>query len=274
MTIKSYKPKTPGLRQATVNVVPETKREPERRLTKGKKRKGGRNSQGRMTSRHRGGGAKKAYRRIDFYRNKDDIPARVAALEYDPNRGANIALLNYVDGEKRYILAPAGLKVGQEVLSGSKAQFKPGHTLTLEKIPTGMEIHNIEMQPGSGGRLVRGAGMAAQIRSKEGCYAQVLLPSGEIREINTKCRATIGRVGNQEHEDVVLGKAGRTRHSGRRPHVRGVVMNPVDHPMGGGEGRSSGGGHPVSPWSWHTKGARTRKKKKPSTKFIVKRRDS
>jgi large subunit ribosomal protein L2 len=242
-------------------------------LTRGKKSSGGRNNQGRVTTRFRGGGVKRQYRTIDFFRNKDNIPASVAAIEYDPNRSANIALLHYADGEKRYILAPVNLKKGDKVLSGSGVGFDVGNSLPLGEIPAGVSVHCIEMQPGGGAKLVRGAGASAVLRAKEGKLCQLLMPSGEVRQLNVACRATIGRVGNIDHEDVNLGKAGRKRYAGKRPHVRGVVMNPVDHPHGGGEGKTSGGGDPVSPWSWHTKGHRTRNKRKSSSKFIVKRRD-
>jgi large subunit ribosomal protein L2 len=249
-----------------------TRDKPQKNLTKGKKSNAGRNNYGRVTTRFRGGGNKRRYRQIDFRRDKENVPAKVASIEYDPNRSANIALLHYADGEKRYILAPMGLSVEDTVVSGESADFKPGNSTTLERIPSGIEIHNIELQPGRGGILVRSAGQSAQIRSKEGKYAQIRLPSGEIRKINIQCRATIGRVGNVEHETVRLGKAGKKRYLGKRPHVRGVAMNPVDHPMGGGEGRTSGGGNPESPWGQLAKGFRTRNKKKASSKFIVQRR--
>jgi len=244
----------------------------EKSLTKGKKSTGGRNNKGRITTRFRGGGVKRRYRQIDFRRDKDGIPAKVAHIEYDPNRSALIALLHYVDGEKRYILAPEGLQQGDVVMSGKDAEFKPGNALKLRDIPIGLSIHNIELIPNRGGALVRSAGQVAQLRAKEGNYAQIGLPSGEIRLVHLECKATVGQVGNSEHRAVVLGKAGRKRYLGRRPHVRGVVMNPVDHPMGGGEGRSSGGGHPMSPWGQLAKGYRTRNKKKASSKFIVERR--
>jgi large subunit ribosomal protein L2 len=271
--MKEYNPFTPSRRHMTVQDFNElTRRRPERSLVRGKKRSGGRNNQGRMTARHRGGGAKRSYRMIDFKRDKLDIPAKVAEIEYDPNRSSRIALLHYADGEKRYILAPVGLEKGMTVTSGPTVDFQPGNAMPLEKIPAGVAIHNIELTPGRGAELARAAGMQASIRATEGKYAQVRLPSGEIRMINVRCYATIGQVGNLEHMKVSLGKAGKSRYLGRRPHVRGVAMNPVDHPMGGGEGRSSGGGHPMSPWGQLAKGYRTRKKRKPSGKFIIERR--
>lgn len=273
MPLKSYKPTSPARRQMTVPDYAEVTRcSPEKSLTKGKRSTGGRNNQGRITTRFRGGGNKRAYRVIDFKRDKLRVPARVAEIEYDPNRTARIALLNYVDGEKRYILAPAGLETGMTVVAGPDAPVKPGNALPLSAIPMGVAIHNIELTAGRGGALVRAAGQQAHIRAKEGDYAQVRLPSGEVRLIHQQCMATIGQVGNSEHMNVSLGKAGKKRYLGRRPHVRGVVMNPVDHPMGGGEGRSSGGGHPCSPWGQLAKGFRTRKKSKQSSKFIVSRR--
>jgi large subunit ribosomal protein L2 len=273
MALKHYKSTSPGRRDMNVSDHAEiTRDKPQKSLTKGKKSNAGRNNYGRVTTRFRGGGNKRRYRQIDFRRDKDNVPAKVASIEYDPNRSANIALLHYVDGEKRYILAPMGLSVEDMIVSGESADFKPGNSTTLERIPSGIEIHNIELQPGRGGILVRSAGQSAQIRSKEGKYAQIRLPSGEIRKINIQCRATIGRVGNVEHETVRLGKAGKKRYLGKRPHVRGVAMNPVDHPMGGGEGRTSGGGNPESPWGQLAKGFRTRNKKKASSKFIVQRR--
>jgi len=273
MALKKYKPTTPSMRFTVVSAFDQiTKAKPERSLLKPSKSKAGRNSAGRITVRHRGGGHKRKYRMIDFKRDKFGIPAKVAAVEYDPNRSANIALLHYVDGEKRYILAPARLKVGDMLMSGEKAEAVIGNAMTLSRIPLGLFIHNIEIEPGRGGRIVRTAGAGAQLMSREGRYANVKLPSGEIRMVNVKCMATIGRVGNPEHSTVSDGKAGRRRWRGIRPTVRGVAMNPVDHPMGGGEGRTSGGGHPVSPWSKLAKGGRTRSKKKASSKFIVKRR--
>jgi len=273
MALRKYRPRTPSQRFTTVSAFDEiTRDKPERRLTEPVKQRAGRGSSGRITVRHRGGGHKRKYRVIDFRRDKVGIPARVASIEYDPNRSANIALLNYADGEKRYILAPVGLKVGQTVMSGPDAEPSAGNALPLSRIPLGTPIHNIELRPGGGGRIARSAGQSAQLMSREQRFANVKMPSGEIRLINVKCMATIGQVGNVEHAGVRLGKAGRKRWKGVRPTVRGVAMNPVDHPMGGGEGRSSGGGHPVSPSSKLAKGGRTRAKRKPSNKFIVKRR--
>jgi len=244
---------------------------PQKSLLLPLKKTGGRNFQGKITIRHRGGGHHRRYRIIDFKRNKFDIPARVISIEYDPNRSSRIALLCYRDGEKRYIIAPLGLKVGNEILSGSKAEIEAGNSLPLSSIPEGTFIHNLELVPGKGGQLVRTAGAAAQLMAKEKKYASVKLPSGEVRLIRIDCRATIGQIGNLEHESIQIGKAGRSRWLGRRPRVRGVAMNPVDHPHGGGEGKSSGGRHPVSPWGQPTRGYRTRKKK-DSDKYIVKRR--
>lgn len=249
-----------------------TKKSPERSLTVSKKSRAGRSSSGRISVRHRGGGHKRRYRKIDFRRDKDGIPAKVASIEYDPNRSARIALLNYADGEKRYILAPARLQVGQTLMSGPAAEPTVGNCLPLAAIPVGLPIHNIELQPGRGAKMVRSAGQQARLMSREKQMAQIKLPSGEIRLFSTKCRATIGQVGNSEHETISSGKAGRTRWRGIRPTVRGVAMNPVDHPMGGGEGRTSGGGHPQSPWGQLAKGKRTRSGKKSSSKMIVKRR--
>ena len=273
MAIKKFKPTTPGRRTMTGYTFEEvTKKEPERSLVVSLKSTGGRNAEGRITARHRGGGHKRKYRIIDFKRDKDGIPAKVAAIEYDPNRSARIALLHYVDGEKRYILAPVGLQVGDMVESGPNADIKPGNALPLENIPVGAIVHNIELQPGKGGQMVRSAGAAAQLMAKEGKYATLRLPSGEFRMVMQCCRATIGQVGNVEHENMVIGKAGRTRYLGKKPHVRGVAMNPVDHPHGGGEGRSPVGmPSPVSPWGKPTLGTRTRKKK-PSDRLIVRRR--
>ncbi len=273
MPIKSFKPITPSQRFKTVSTFDEvTKEKPEKKLTRSLKKSGGRNNSGRMTMRRRGGGHKRKYRIIDFKRNKDGIPARVASIEYDPNRSALIALLFYTDGEKRYILAPKGLKVGDQVLSGKEADIKVGNCLPMDNIPLGTSVHNIEMNPGQGGKIVRSAGGYAQIVAKEGKYVQLRLPSGEVRMILKTCRASIGQVGNTDNENITLGKAGRSRWLGRRPKVRGVAMNPVDHPMGGGEGKSSGGRHPVTPWGKKTKGYKTRPKKKQSNKFIIKRR--
>ena len=273
MAIKKYKPTTPGRRAMTGYTFEEiTKKEPEKSLVVSLKSSGGRNAGGRITIRHRGGGHKRKYRIIDFKRDKDGIPAKVAAIEYDPNRSARIALLHYLDGEKRYILAPVGLNVGDMVESGPDADIKPGNALPLENIPVGAVIHNIELQPGKGGQMVRSAGTAAQLMAKEGKYATIRLPSGEFRMVLQVCRATIGQVGNVEHENMVIGKAGRSRHLGRRPHVRGVAMNPVDHPHGGGEGKAPVGmPSPVSPWGKPTLGTRTRKMK-PSDRLIVRRR--
>ena len=273
MGIRTLKPTTPGNRFATRPDFSEiTKNTPEKSLTEAKRKTGGRNNQGRITTRHRGGGHKQRYRIIDFKRNKHDIPAKVAGIEYDPNRSANIALLYYADGEKRYILSPFGIKVGDTVLSGKNAPMKIGNALPLSKIPTGMLVHNVELNPGNGGQMVRSAGAAAQVMALEGGFATLKLPSGEIRMVRDECLATLGEVGNKSHEQVVSGKAGRSRWLGRRPSVRGVAMNPVDHPMGGGEGKSSGGRHPTTPWGKPTKGYNTRKKNKKSNDYIVKRR--
>lgn len=273
MAIKKYKPTTPGRRDMTVSTFEEiTKKEPEKSLVVSLNRTGGRNAQGRTTARHRGGGHKRKYRLIDFKRNKDGVPAKVAAIEYDPNRSARIALLHYLDGEKSYILAPYGLKVGDTVESGPDADIKPGNALPIANIPVGSVIHNIELQPGKGAQLVRSAGTAAQLMAKEGNYATIRLPSGEYRLVLQTCRATIGQVGNVEHENMVIGKAGRSRYLGRRPKVRGVAMNPVDHPHGGGEGKAPvGRPGPVTPWGKPARGARTRKKK-VSDRLIVRRR--
>ena len=273
MALKKYKPTTPSMRFTVVSAFDQiTKTKPERSLLKPRKSKAGRNSAGRITVRHRGGGHKRKYRMIDFKRDKFNIPAKVAAIEYDPNRSANIALLHYVDGEKRYMLAPVKLEVGQMVMSGDQAEAAVGNAMALSQIPLGLFVHNVELEPGRGGKIVRTAGTGAQLMSREGKYAHLKLPSGEIRMVNVRCMATIGRVGNSEHSSLSDGKVGRRRWRGIRPTVRGVAMNPVDHPMGGGEGRSSGGGHPVSPWSKLAKGGRTRSKKKASSKLIVKRR--
>ncbi len=272
MAIKKVKPTSTGRRFQTYAGFEElTKAEPERSLLRPVRSKGGRNAYGRTTCRYRGGGHKRHYRVIDFKRDKVGIPAKVASIEYDPNRSARIALLHYVDGEKRYILAPQHLAVGDTVLSGPDADIKPGNALPLHKIPLGTHIHNIELRVGRGGQIVRSAGAYAQLMAKESKYALVKLPSGEVRMVLLNCKATIGQLGNVEHENISLGKAGRKRWLGRRPKVRGVAMNPVDHPMGGGEGRSSGGRHPCTPWGKPTKGYRTRKRK-PSDRYIVKRR--
>lgn len=275
MGVRKYNPTSPARRFMTVSTFEEiTNKEPEKSLTVKKDRKGGRNSYGRITVRHQGGGAKQQYRVIDFKRDKDGIKAKVAAIEYDPNRTANIALLNYVDGEKRYIVAPAGLSVGDTVESGENVDIRPGNALPLAKIPVGTFIYNIEINPGRGGQMVRSAGNAAQLMAKESEFAQVRLPSGEVRMIRVNCKATIGQVGNHEHENVSVGKAGRMRWMGVRPTVRGVVMNPVDHPHGGGEGKSPiGRPSPVTPWGKPTLGLKTRKKKKKSNEYIVKRRN-
>lgn len=274
MAIKKFKPTSPGKRFMTVSAFEEiTTSTPEKSLLAPLKSKAGRNAQGKLTVRHQGGGHKRKYRIIDFKRNKADIPAKVATIEYDPNRSANIALLHYVDGEKRYIIAPVGLKVGDMVLSGPNADIKAGNALPLRNIPVGTVIHNIELKIGKGGQLVRSAGGQAQLMAKEGSYGYVRLPSGEERLIHLDCYATIGRVGNTDHENISIGKAGRSRWMGKRPTVRGVVMNPVDHPHGGGEGKAPiGRKSPVTPWGKPTLGYKTRKKNKASDKYIVKRR--
>ena len=274
MAVKSFKPYSPGRRFMTVAGFEEiTTDKPEYSLVTSLNRKGGRNNQGRMTVRHQGGGHKRLYRIIDFKRNKDGIPARVATIEYDPNRSARIALLHYIDGEKRYILAPNGLKVDDKIISGPDADIKVGNALPLRNMPVGTLIHNIELKIGKGGQMVRSAGTAAQLMAKEGSHALLRLPSGEIRKVHIDCRATVGQVGNIEHENISIGKAGRSRWLGNRPANRGVVMNPCDHPHGGGEGRSPiGRKHPVTPWGKHELGAKTRKKKKASNSLIVKRR--
>ena len=272
MGIKRYKPYTPGRRfMATPDFSEVTKKAPERTLVKPLNSKAGRNSLGRVTIRRRGGGHKRLYRIIDFKRDKIGVPGKVAAIEYDPNRSARIALIHYVDGEKRYILAPAGLAVGDMIMTGSGADIKPGNALKLKDIPVGTFIHNVELQPGRGGVLVRAAGVSAQLMAKEGKYALLRMPSGELRKVLLECMATVGQVGNETHENMIHGKAGRKRWLGRRPRVRAMVMNPVDHPMGGGEGRSKSNKHPVSPWGTPAKGYRTRKDK-ASDKMIVRRR--
>jgi large subunit ribosomal protein L2 len=272
MAIKNYKPTSPGVRHQTCLTFDDiTKTEPEKSLLAKINKTGGRNVNGRVTRRHAGGGHKRRYRIIDFKRDKTDIPASVASIEYDPNRSARIALLNYADGEKRYILAPKGLNVGDSVLAGEQADIKPGNCLKIKNIPLGTLIHNVEMKPGKGAQLVRSAGNSAQLMAKEGRYAQVRLPSSEVRMILQECVATIGEVGNSLHSNVTLGKAGRKRWLGVRPTVRGVAMNPVDHPHGGGEGKSSGGRHPLSPWGMPTKGYKTRKNIK-TDRFIVRKR--
>lgn len=275
MAIRILKPTTNGQRNMSVSTFEEiTKTTPERSLTTDLRKSGGRNNTGRVTVRHRGGGVKRKYRIIDFRRNKDDIKATVNAIEYDPNRSANIALLFYADGEKRYILAPKGLKVGDKVESGKNADIKPGNALELQDIPVGTMIHNIELKAGKGGILVRSAGTAAQLMAKEGKFATVKLPSGEMRMIHINCKASIGTVGNAEHELITIGKAGKSRYMGKRPHVRGSVMNPVDHPHGGGEGRAPvGRPAPSTPWGKPALGLKTRRKNKQSSKYIVRRRN-
>lgn len=273
MGIKKFKPITPTQRYRTVSDFSDvTKKTPEKSLLEPLKKSGGRNNKGRITMRRRGGGHKRRYRVIDFKRKKLEVPSKVAAIEYDPSRSARIALLFYVDGEKRYILAPNDLKVGDTVLAGPGADIKPGNALPLDKIPLGSMVHNIELVPGRGGQMARSAGTYAQLMAKEGKMATLKLPSGEMRMVRRECYATIGQVGNLDHENIVWGKAGKTRWMGRRPKVRGVAMNPIDHPLGGGEGKSSGGRHPVTPWGKPTKGYKTRKKNKPSDKMIVRRR--
>ena len=273
MAVRKLKPTSAGRRFQMVSTFEEvTSKAPEKSLTEGLTKKAGRNNYGRVTSRRRGGGHKRLYRIIDFKRDKHGIPAKVATIEYDPNRSARIALLNYADGEKRYILAPVGLSVGDAIVSGEGADIKPGNTLVMAKIPVGTLVHNIELHPGRGGQFCRAAGTYAQLVAKEGKYALLRMPSGEVRKVLAQGLATIGQVGNIQHENISLGKAGRNRWLGRRPKVRGVAMNPVDHPLGGGEGRSSGGRHPVTPWGKPTKGYKTRDRKKASNKLIVTRR--
>ena len=274
MPVKTVKPTTPGQRQKSVSTFEEiTKSKPEKSLVRPLKKSGGRNNKGRITSRRRGGGHKRQYRIIDFKRNKFDIPAKVVAIEYDPNRSARIALLHYTDGEKRYILSPYGIKVGDKIVSSQKkAPLKIGNCLPLSKIPSGLFVHNVELVPGKGAQMVRSAGVGAQVLAKDAGMVTLKLPSGEVRMVSEKCMVTIGEVGNKSHETVKIGKAGRSRWLGRRPKVRGVAMNPVDHPMGGGEGKSSGGRHPTTPWGKPTKGYKTRKKNKTSNRYITKRR--
>lgn len=273
MGIRTYKPTTSSQRFRTGFTFDEiTTKTPEKSLTKRLVKSGGRNKKGRITCRHKGGGHKRKYRIIDFKRDKDGVPAKVVSIEYDPNRSARIALLQYIDGEKRYILAPSDLKLGQKVISGEDAEIEAGNALPLKKIPLGTIVHNIEMKVNKGGQLARSAGAGAQILAKEGGYCQIKLNSSEVRMIHLNCKATIGQVGNTEHSIISIGKAGRSRWLGKRPTVRGVAMNPVDHPMGGGEGRSSGGRHPCTPWGKPTKGYKTRKKEKASDRYIVKRR--
>ncbi len=272
MAVKTYKPTSPGMRQRSTSAFAEiTTARPEKSLTRGKKATGGRNNTGSLTSWWRGGGHKKSYRQIDFLREKYGIPAKVASVEYDPNRSARIALLHYADGEKRYILAPDGLKIGQTVVSGPQADIVTGNALPLKSIPLGTVVHNVEFRPGKGAQLARSAGAGAQLMAKEGEYALLRVPSGELRKVRVECYATVGLVGNLEHENASIGKAGRNRWLGWKPHNRGVAMNPVDHPMGGGEGKTSGGRHPCSPWGWKTKGFKTRNNKRTDS-LIVKRR--
>lgn len=272
MAIRGYKPTSPGRRAQTVLTYEElTVSRPYKPLTEPLPKSGGRNNRGEITVWWRGGGHKRAYRVIDFKRDKRDVPGRVTTIEYDPNRSARIALITYADGEKRYILHPVGLKVGDTVIASEQADILPGNALPLRNIPLGTLVHNVELRPGKGGQIARSAGAAVQVVAKEGDYASVKLPSGELRLIHLDCMATIGQVGNLDHENVSIGKAGRSRWLGRRPHVRGVAMNPVDHPLGGGEGKTSGGRHPVSPWGMPTKGYKTRRRK-PSDRFILERR--
>ena len=273
MALKKYKPTSPGRRFMSVSAFDEvTKTEPERSLTEPLKKTGGRNANGRITTRHQGGGHKRRYRTIDFKRVKDGVPAKVAAIEYDPNRSARIALLHYADGAKSYILAPARIRVGSTVESGPTADIKPGNALPLENIPTGTMVHNVELKPGQGGKMARSAGSSVQLVAKDAGYAVLRVPSGEMRRVLLTCRATVGQVGNTDHENRSIGKAGRSRWLGKRPAVRGSAMNPVDHPHGGGEGKSKGGRHPVTPWGVPTLGKRTRRKRKESDKLIVRGR--
>ncbi len=273
MAIKKYKPTSPGRRTMSVSSFEElTKTRPEKNLTEPLTKKGGRNNMGRITTRHQGGGHKRRYRVIDFKRTKDGVPAKVAAIEYDPNRSARIALLHYVDGAKAYILAPARLRVGATVESGPAADIKPGNALPLENIPTGTMVHNVELKPGQGGKMARSAGSSVQLVAKDAGHAVLRVPSGEMRRVPLTCRATVGQVGNTDHENQTIGKAGRSRWLGKRPAVRGSAMNPVDHPHGGGEGKSKGGRHPVTPWGVPTLGKRTRRKHKESDTMIVRGR--
>jgi large subunit ribosomal protein L2 len=273
MGIKKYKPTSPGMRHRSVPTFEEiTKTTPEKSLCRPIKRTGGRNNKGRITAFHRGGGHKRHYRLIDFRRGKHGVPARVASIEYDPNRSARIALLHYVDGEKRYILAPDGLKVGEMLESGERTEVKPGNAMRLANIPVGLAVHNVELKEGKGGQMARSAGAQIVLAARDGGMVHLRLPSGEVRLVREQCYATVGQVGNLDHENISLGKAGASRWRGRRPNVRGVAMNPVDHPMGGGEGRSSGGRHPCTPWGKKTKGLKTRRKKNPSNRYIIKRR--
>jgi large subunit ribosomal protein L2 len=273
MGIKKLKPNTPGTRfRSNFSFDEITKTKPEKSLVVRLKKSGGRNNLGRVTARHIGGGHKRNYRIIDFKRDKHGVPSKVFSIEYDPNRSARIALLHYADGEKRYILAPNGLKVGDNIVSGPGSEISIGNALPLSEMPLGSDIHNVELKPGKGGQLGRSAGASLQLMAKEGDYAQLKMPSGEVRMVRVECMATFGEVGNAENENISLGKAGRSRWLGRRPHVRGVAMNPVDHPMGGGEGKTSGGGHPVSPWGQKAKGLKTRKHRKETNRLIIKRR--
>ncbi len=273
MAIRKLKPVTPGTRFRSNSSFDEiTKEQPEKSLTVALRKSGGRNNHGRVTARHIGGGHKQRYRIIDFKRDKHKVPAKVFSIEYDPNRTSRIALLHYADGEKRYIIAPDGLKVGATITSGKGSEISVGNALPLSEIPLGSFVHNVEVKAGKGGQFARSAGSSLQLMAREGDYAQLKMPSGEVRMIRIECMATYGVVGNAEQENISLGKAGRTRWLGKRPHVRGVAMNPVDHPMGGGEGKTSGGGHPVSPWGQKAKGLKTRKHKKSSNKYIIKRR--
>jgi large subunit ribosomal protein L2 len=273
MGVKKFKPVTPSSRFRTVQDRAEiTTMEPERSLVESMSKSGGRNNHGHITSRRRGGGHKRRYRKIDFKRDKHGVPGKVATIEYDPNRSANIALIHYADGEKRYILAPNGLSVGDRIEAGPGADVKPGNALSLSSIPLGTTIHNVELKPGKGGQIARSAGAGVQLVAREGRFCLLRLPSTEVRRVHADCQATIGQVGNLEHENLSLGKAGASRWRGKRPKVRGVAMNPIDHPLGGGEGKSSGGRHPVTPWGKPTKGYKTRKKRKASSKHIVRRR--
>jgi large subunit ribosomal protein L2 len=273
MGVKKFKPVTPSSRFRTVQDRAEiTTGQPERSLVESKSKSGGRNNHGHVTSRRRGGGHKRRYRKIDFKRDKHGVPGKVATIEYDPNRSANIALIHYADGEKRYILAPNGLSVGDRIEAGPGSDVRPGNALPLSSIPLGTTIHNVELKPGKGGQLARAAGSGVQLVAREGRFCLLRLPSTEVRRVHADCQATIGQVGNLEHENLSLGKAGASRWRGRRPKVRGVAMNPIDHPLGGGEGKSSGGRHPVTPWGKPTKGYKTRKKRKASSKQIVRRR--
>jgi large subunit ribosomal protein L2 len=271
MAVRKYKPTSPGRRGASVSTFDEvTRGKPEKSLVAKGRKKAGRNNKGKITTRHQGGGNKRRYRVVDFRRNKDGVPAKVAHIEYDPNRSARIALLHYADGEKRYILAPQGVSVGDTLMSGERAEIRPGNALPLRNIPVGTVIHAVELRPGGGAKMARSAGVSVQLMAKEGAYATVRLPSGETRRVEAACKGVVGVVGNAEHELVQIGKAGRNRWKNKRPSVRGVAMNPVDHPLGGGEGKSSGGRHPTTPWG--KKEGRTRKKNNPSNKYIVRRR--